>query len=87
MEELTDQLSDMDLSINVPALVIGCLFGFVGLWFFRRGRKELNNIHVVIGILLMIYPYFISGTLMTFLVGAGLCGAGYYFRDHRPNLL
>ena len=57
------------------------LFGSIGFVVFIYGKKQKNLKALLIGILLMVYPYFISGTLALYLVGIGLCVALYFFRE------
>ena len=43
----------------------------------RRGLAK----PMIIGVLLMVYPYFISDGTMVFLIGAALCYLLYLFRE------
>lgn len=76
-----DDLSQMplNLSFDIPSLIAGLVFGIVGLYVFRRGRKESNLRLVFIGVLLMIYPYFVEGALLNWAVGFLLSGSAYYY--------
>ncbi len=67
-------LSSFDLS----SLIAGLVFGTIGLWVFRHGKRNANNRNVVIGLILMIYPYFVSGAFRTWGAGFVLCGYAYY---------
>ena len=51
------------------------LFGAIGFGAFVYGKRMTALPPMIIGILLMVYPYFVSGTLLMYLVGAGLCAA------------
>lgn len=57
------------------------LFGAAGLGVFSYGRK--NNLlgPTIIGVALMAYPYFVSSTLLLYLVGVILLAALYFWRD------
>jgi hypothetical protein len=57
------------------------LFGAIGFAAFLYGKRTGTFPPIVIGILLMAYPYFISGPTPVWLVGAGLCGALYFTRQ------
>lgn len=65
-------------SFDFKSLVAGLIFGSIGLWVLGHGRKNANNRNVVIGLVLMMYPYFVSGALLTWGIGFALCGYAYY---------
>jgi hypothetical protein len=51
-------------------LMVGGLFSLIGMAVFAYGRRQRTATHTLIGIALMVYPYFVSGTLA--LVGVGV---------------
>ncbi|MGZ3795975.1 MAG: hypothetical protein ACXVB1_06405 [Pseudobdellovibrionaceae bacterium] len=79
MEELP--LDSIISSISFGSLVAGLIFGTVGFWLLGHGRKNANNRNVVMGLVLMMYPYFVSGAWLTWGVGIALCGYLYYNWD------
>lgn len=74
----------MDISdltgFSVSAIVASLIFSIVGIYVFRKGKKEAHTPHVYIGLALMIYGYFTPTAIMAWGVGAALCGAAYYYR-------
>jgi len=58
----------MDTTIMLWAL----LFGSIGLGYFIYGRRQSNPLVRYTGITLMVYPYFISDTLVLVAVGVAL---------------
>jgi hypothetical protein len=50
------------------------LIGSIGLGFFVYGRRQRRGPHLAVGILLMVYPYFVPGVLAMFLIAAALVG-------------
>jgi len=65
-----------------PSLLFGSfLFGAIGLAVFIYGKRLALWKPMVIGIALMVYPYFISRTWMMYAIGAALCAALYWLRD------
>jgi len=55
---------------EVLNLFLIVLFSAIGLGYFVYGKRQREGPALIAGLLLMIYPYFISSTLG--LVGAGL---------------
>jgi hypothetical protein len=48
--------------------------------FFMYGRKQKAVAPLVCGLLLMIYPYFISNTILLVLIGIVLIAIPYFVR-------
>ena len=65
--------------ISISGIIAGLLFGVIGMWMFREGKRNSNLKIVVISVLLMIYPYFTSGPKQDWGVGLMLCGLAYFF--------
>ena len=57
------------LDMNVESLFLGLLFSSIGMGYFIYGRKQANNVVKYSGIALMVYPYFITGSIAIVLVG------------------
>jgi len=57
------------------------LFGSIGLGFFVYGRKQRAPIPLLCGIALMVFPYFVSNTLLLVAIGALLIAAPYFLRN------
>ncbi|MGK0189850.1 MAG: hypothetical protein ACI9R3_005668 [Verrucomicrobiales bacterium] len=57
------------------------LFGSVGMGAFVYGKSTSAFVPIGIGILLMVYPYFVSGTLLMYLIGSALCVLLYIMRQ------
>jgi len=67
--------------INWWNILIGTIFSIVGWYAFIHGKREKSWKPMVIGITLMVYPYFVASTLWSFVIGAGLTAALYFWRD------
>ena len=61
-------------------LVWGMLFGAIGLGYFVYGKKQAAVLPLLCGIGLMIFPYFVSGTWWTLLVGGVLMAVPWIWR-------
>ena len=69
------------LDFSVSGLISSFIFGVIGLYLFKEGRKRTNFHVLIIGIVLMVYPYFTHGLLQDWGVGVVLCYAAYHFWD------
>lgn len=66
--------------MNQAQLFWGVLFGSVGLGLFIYGRKQKVLMPYVCGLALMVFPYFISNTLLLVAAGVILSIAPYFVR-------
>ena len=94
MDEAMQQLNSMDQSsltsmigqlqpggFDVWSLLASFIFGVVGFYGFINGKKNGSWRRMIVGILLMGYPYFVQGALWTCLVGLFLSGLLYLWRE------
>ncbi|ARU90837.1 hypothetical protein B9K09_22365 [Pseudomonas sp. M30-35] len=58
----------------------GLVFGSVGLSFFIYGRKHSRTMPFICGLGLMVFPYFISSTLLMVAIGCSLMALPYFVR-------
>ena len=64
------------------ANIIGSvIFGGIGFVAFIYGKKMSGLKPMVIGLSLMIFPYFVSNTVWMYTIGALLTAALFLFRD------
>jgi hypothetical protein len=64
-----------------PAQILwGIIFGSVGLGYFIYGKKQRVFIPMICGFSLMVYPYFVSNTVLLVLIGLVLCALPYFIR-------
>lgn len=66
--------------MNLPLLLWSLLFSSVGLGFFVYGKKQKAVVPLFCGLGLMIYPYFVSNTILLVAVGAVLTALPYFIR-------
>ena len=57
------------------------IFGVIGFAVFLYGKKNKSFRPMIIGVVLMVYPYFISGTFLLYFIGIVLTAALYLWRD------
>jgi hypothetical protein len=67
-------------SIDNASLLWGVVFGAVGLAYFIYGKKQAMFVPLFCGIGLMVFPYFVSNTVLLLMVGLVLSVLPYLFR-------
>jgi hypothetical protein len=67
--------------LSTSSLFLGLLFGSIGLGYFIYGRKRGVVVPLVCGLVLMVFPYFISNTILLVVIGVALVAIPYFFRN------
>ena len=65
------------MNFSVSSFLAGFIFGMIGFYLFKHGRKEAHVPSMIIGLLMMIYPYFITNAYLTWGIGIGLSFIAY----------
>lgn len=58
----------------------GLLFGSIGLGFLVYGRRQRAVVPLLCGVALIVYPYFVSSTILLVAIGAALVALPFFFR-------
>ncbi len=66
--------------MNTSSLLWGLLFGSIGLGFLIYGRKQRAVVPLLCGLALMIFPYFVSNTILLVAIGIALIAIPYFVR-------
>jgi hypothetical protein len=66
--------------MNTSTLLWGVLLGSIGLGFFVYGKRQKAVIPLLCGLGLMVFPYFISNSIILVLVGTVLIALPYFIR-------
>ena len=66
--------------MNAPWLLWSLFFGSFGLGFFVYGRKQKAVVPLVCGIALMVFPYFVTSTLLLVSIGGALLALPYFLK-------
>ena len=66
--------------LSASSLLLGVLFGSVGLGFFIYGRRQRTIVPLLCGLTLMVVPYFIPNALLLVAVGFVLVAVPYFVR-------
>ena len=68
--------------LPTPGSLFGAIVvGAIGMGAFVFGKRRGLAKPMLIGVALMVYPYFISDGWLVFLIGAALCYLLYLFRE------
>ena len=62
-------------------IIGGIIFSIIGWYAFWHGKRKKSWRGMVIGIALMVYPYFITNTFWAFATGIGLIAALFFWRE------
>jgi hypothetical protein len=66
---------------NIQAqLLWGLLFGSIGLGYFMYGKKQKAVVPLVCGLVLIVFPYFVSNALLLVGIGVVLAAIPYFLR-------
>ncbi len=68
-------------SFSFANLIGSIIFSGIGFAAFVYGKKQGSIKPLIIGVILMGYPYFLPGTLAIYGVGIGLCGLLFFWRN------
>jgi len=55
--------------LSMTGIFFGFLFSMLGFAYFRIGKRNQNFKRMILGVLLMIYPYFVTNTIYIILIG------------------
>jgi len=73
--------SGLIAGLTMGGLIGGMLFSSVGFVAFIYGKKNTEFKPMVLGVLLMGYPFFIKGTIAMYVIGAVLTAALFLWRE------
>jgi hypothetical protein len=65
---------------NPTLLMWSILFGAFGMGYFMYGRKQRSPVPFVVGITLMVFPYFVTNAYLLVLIGIVLVALPYFVR-------
>ncbi|MDP1932970.1 MAG: hypothetical protein Q8L60_16080 [Gammaproteobacteria bacterium] len=66
--------------MSESVLLWGVLFGSFGLGYFLYGKKQKKMVPLVCGIVLIVFPYFVSNLYLLVMAGAVLLATPYFVR-------
>ena len=66
--------------MSTSSLIWGLLFGSAGFGFFLYGKKQQAVVPLLSGLALMVFPYFVSNTILLVAIGFALIALPYFAR-------
>lgn len=66
---LSDVAREMQKLIDDWSLILGLLFGSVGLGYFIYGKRQSHTVLRYTGVMLMLYPFFVSQRMAVLIIG------------------
>lgn len=66
--------------MSSSAILWGLLFGGIGFVFFAYGKKQRAVVPLTSGIALMVFPYFITNSVLLVIIGVVLMAVPYFIR-------
>jgi len=66
--------------LSTALLFWGLLFGAIGLGFFVYGKRQKAVVPLVCGLTLMVFPYFVTNTILLVAIGIALTVLPYFIR-------
>lgn len=73
-------MAERSSRVNAASLLWSLIFGAIGFGFFTYGRKQASFVPLLCGLALMIFPYFVSNTLLLVAIGVVLIATPYFVR-------
>ena len=67
--------------MSTATLFAGLLFGAAGMGAFVYGKKQRQATPFLIGVALMVYPYFVEDVWLLYGIGVVLIAMLFIFRD------
>jgi hypothetical protein len=65
---------------NAASIMWGVLFGSIGMGYLIYGRKQRRGIALLSGVLLCIFPYFVSNVFLMILTAVILMALPYFLK-------
>jgi len=66
--------------MDSQSIIWGLIFGSIGLGYFVYGKRQRSIVPLISGLSLMVFPYFVSNTILLVIVGLLLSAIPYFVR-------
>jgi len=71
---------DLPFDLSFGSLMAGFVFGVFGVYLIKEGRRLSHAWFVILGLVLCVYPYFISNTFLLWAIGVACLWLAYLKR-------
>ena len=65
------------MNFNISGIFAGLIFGAFGMYFLKKGKDDGEVPPIMIGLALLIYPYFIENVFFLWGIGVFLMFLGF----------
>jgi hypothetical protein len=65
---------------DTVTFMVYLLFGAIGFGYFIYGKRQSKVVPLICGVGLIVYPYFITNTVLLFVIGVVFLGLPYFIR-------
>ncbi len=62
------------VSLDLNNLLLGAFISLIGVALLMYGRKEVRVPHIVAGLVLMVYPYFVGSLVLELVIAVIVIG-------------
>ena len=69
-----------EAAMSTTTIMLGLIFGLIGLGFFRYGRRRGSVMPLVSGIALMVFPCLVPNAVLLLVIGVILAALPYFVR-------
>lgn len=68
------------MELSFSSVAAGIIFGSFGIYAIKRGKNRSHVLDILVGITLLVYPYFVTNVWLNWGLGVGLLTVVYRFR-------
>jgi cytochrome c-type biogenesis protein CcmH/NrfF len=65
------------VNFSLSALAAGFIFGVFGLYFIKQGKRNADIPPILVGVALLVYPYFVENVFLLWGIGVALLVLGF----------
>ena len=65
---------------DTVTFMVYVLFGAIGFGYFIYGKRQRKVVPLICGVGLIVYPYFVTNTVLLFVIGVVFLGLPYFIR-------
>ena len=62
------------MNLDLSTIILGGFIGLIGAALVMYGRKEIRIPHIAVGLILLVYPYFVGNWVAVVAIAAALIG-------------